>query len=326
MVSVKSYSESQSDEGEETEVYLGSHRKTGEDVAIKVEWQKAEKGDKLRGEAKFYKSLGKCKDAPRIFWSGSEGQYNIMVMELLGDSLHKLFKDAGRFSLKTTLLLAEAIIDRLEYVHSRSVVYRDIKPHNFLMGRAEFCSQVYIVDFGLAKMYRDENGTHIPCTKKKRDGVTGTVRYSSLNVHEGCDASRRDDMEAVGYMLLHFLRGDLPWFGLKAASKKTKHELIRRKKLETTDEELCKGFPEEFLEYFRYCRALEFADRPDYEFLRSLMRTCAQRKGLPNDGKFDWDTAVDDAVRPIAKTRKRSSSRKRRREDQPSKSRSPRRA
>jgi len=278
--------------GSYSEVYKGQEDDSGDNVAIKVEWHHAEKGAKLLEEAKFYESLGMHSSQdpqwPNIRWVGTEGEYDMMVMDLLGPSLDAYFKHCGEFSLKTTLLVAIQIIDRLEYVHSCGILYRDIKPHNFLMGLGEHSSRVYIVDFGLAKRYLDKNGKHLVCSAKKRSGVTGTVRYSSINVHEGIDASRRDDLEATGYMLVHFLRGDLPWLGLKAPSKKSKHKAIGRVKKETSDEELCKGYPDEFREFLVYSKSLGFADQPDYEYLRGLFRKLFERQDFRNDGQFDW--------------------------------------
>lgn len=294
--------------GSYSEVYLGWDEKKNDEVAIKVEWQKAEKGDKLLQEAVFYLQLGRNNDAPRVRWSGTEGEYNIMVMGLMGPSLDDSFKRYGKFSLKTVLMLGEQIIDRLEFVHGRGILYRDIKPHNFLMGLKDANKRVFICDFGLAKRYIDQiTGEHILGAKKKRKGVTGTVRYSSLNVHEGYDAGRRDDLEATGYMLIHFLRGDLPWLGLKATSKQTKHEVIGEKKKETPDDELCRGFPDELVEYFRYCRSLKYADKPDYEYLRRLFRELFDAKGYQRDFQFEWSSAGDEA-RPLSKRKPRSKS------------------
>lgn len=273
--------------GSYSTVYLGTDNESGDQVAVKVEWQKAEKTGKLLDEARLYEALVSSSDVPRMHWYGIEGQYNVMVLELLGPSVEQMFRKCGKFSVKTTLLLAEQMIDRLEYVHEQGVLYRDIKPHNFLMGRGDRSNRVYLVDFGLSKSYLNPTtGEHIPCSRKK--GVTGTVRYSSLNVHEGCEAGRRDDLEALGYVLLHFLRGTLPWQGLKASSKKTKHEIIKKCKKKTSDEELCKGFPNEFVEYFRYCRSLQFAEKPDYERLRQLMRDVCVRERYARDSVFDW--------------------------------------
>eukprot|EP00931_Biecheleriopsis_adriatica_P097082 TRINITY_DN7083_c2_g1_i1.p1 TRINITY_DN7083_c2_g1~~TRINITY_DN7083_c2_g1_i1.p1 ORF type:complete len:402 (+),score=100.42 TRINITY_DN7083_c2_g1_i1:47-1252(+) len=291
--------------GSYSEVYLGTDEQTGEQVAIKVEWDKAEKGDKLLGEGKFYEELGKSGEAPHIRWIGTQGEYNMMVMDLLGPSIDMYFKHCGKFSLKTVLLLAPQIIDRLEYVHSCGLLYRDIKPHNFLMGLGEKANRVYIVDFGLAKKYIDKKGEHIKCSQKKKSGVTGTVRYSSVNVHEGLDASRRDDLEATGYMLIHLLRGDLPWLGLKAKSKRSKHKAIGRVKMETSDEDLCRGYPKEFCDYLSYCRKLGFDEKPDYAHLRDLFSKLFDKQEFKDDGKFDWTNVT----LPPPKDRKSVSSR-----------------
>jgi len=309
--------------GSYSEVYLGTNITSGDDVAIKIEWQKAEKGDKLLGEVKYYEQLGRCSHAPRVYWSGVDGEYNIMVMERLGPSLDKLFKDHKISSLSTTLMVAIQVIDRLEYVHARGILYRDIKPHNFVVGVGARSNHIYILDFGLAKRYLDKDGRHVHCSKKKRSGITGTVRYSGLFSHAGVDSSRRDDLEATGYMLLHFLRGDLPWLGLKAASKRSKHRKIHQKKMDTTDEELCDGQPREFIEYFRYCRGLGFEETPNYSYLRSLFERLLDGKDL-RSSSFDW-VACDEAEQRSQSSRRRS--RRRDRNERPQRrrrSRSPR--
>lgn len=292
--------------GSYSEVYLAIDELLSDQVAVKVEWQYAEKGDKLLGEAKFYEALGKSGDVPTVRWSGVQGEYNMMVMDLLGPSLDYFFKECGKFGLKTVCMLAPQIIDRLEFVHQRGILYRDIKPHNFLMGTGQSSSRVFIVDFGLAKRYIDDKGEHIKCSTKKKSGVTGTVRYSSINIHNGLDASRRDDLEATGYMLVHLLKGDLPWLGLKARSKRSKHKLIGRRKIETSDEDLCKDLPGEFCEYFRYCRSLSFDQRPDYDYLRGLINRVSAREGFQTDGHYDW-TNMRHLPPPVLKSKKTKS-------------------
>lgn len=269
---------------------------TNEELAVKLEWVNAPKGRRLLAEAKLYKAFGSSQDVPRVLWAGRQGGFNIMVMDMQGPSLDDLFTACNRkFSLKTVLMLALQMLDRIEFVHSRSVIHRDIKPHNFLIGRGELCDHVVIMDFGLAKYYQDRSGNHIPCTERR--GVTGTVRYTSLNVHNGLEPSRRDDVEAIGFVLLHFLMGGLPWQGLKARDKRHKHEVIKKYKQTTPVEELCDGCPYEFVCWMKHCRSLEHHQEPNYEYLRTITSELYLREGFPIDNIFDWTDVEDDIVK-----------------------------
>ena len=170
-------------------------------------------------------------------------------------------------------------LSRVEFVHSRSFIHRDIKPDNFLMGLGKKANQVHIIDFGLAKKYRDPK-THIHIPYRENKNLTGTARYASINTHLGIEQSRRDDMESLGYVMMYFLRGSLPGQGLKAATKRQKYEKISEKKMSTPIEVLCKGYPMEFVTYFQYCRSLRFDDKPDYSYLRKMFRDLFAREGM----------------------------------------------
>ncbi|KAF6237642.1 kinase-like domain-containing protein [Scenedesmus sp. NREL 46B-D3] len=210
-----------------------------------------------------------------------------MVIDLLGPSLEDLFNFCSRkLTVKSVLMLADQMIARVEYVHSRSFIHRDIKPDNFLMGLGKRANQVNIIDFGLAKKYQDpKTHVHIPYCENKN--LTGTARYASVNTHLGIEQSRRDDLESLGYVFMYFLRGSLPWQGLQAA-KKQKYEKISEKKSKTAFESLCKGFPQEFVTYFQYVRSLRFEDKPDYSFLRHMFRDLFAKEGWNWDYVFDW--------------------------------------
>ncbi|EYU45867.1 hypothetical protein ABFS82_04G095200 [Erythranthe guttata] len=269
------------------EIYLGTNIQTNEEVAIKLENVKT-KHPQLLYESKLYKLLQGGTGIPNVRWFGVEGDYNVLVMDLLGPSLEDLFNFcSSKLSLKTVLMLADQMINRVEFIHSKSFLHRDIKPDNFLMGLGKRANQVYAIDFGLAKKYRDSSThQHIPYRENKN--LTGTARYASMNTHLGIEQSRRDDLESLGYVLMYFLRGSLPWQGLKAGNKKQKYERISEKKVSTSIEALCRGYPTEFASYFHYCRSLRFDDKPDYAYLKRIFRDLFIREGFQLDQVFDW--------------------------------------
>ncbi|KAM0746043.1 kinase-like protein [Meredithblackwellia eburnea MCA 4105] len=285
------------------DIYLGVNIISGEEVAIKLESVKA-KHPQLEYEAKVYKTLAGGVGVPFVRWFGIECDYNAMVIDLLGPSLEDLFNFCNRkFTLKTVMLLADQLISRIEYIHSRNFIHRDIKPDNFLMGIGKRGNQVNVIDFGLAKKYRDPK-THLHIPYRENKNLTGTARYTSINTHLGVEQSRRDDMESLGYVLMYFLRGSLPWQGLKAATKKQKYDRIMEKKMTTPTEYLCRGFPNEFAIYLNYCRSLRFDDKPDYSYLRKLFRDLFVREGFQYDYVFDWSVQqrVEDGNKAVAIT------------------------
>eukprot|EP00744_Colponema_vietnamica_P001750 GILI01002863.1.p1 GENE.GILI01002863.1~~GILI01002863.1.p1 ORF type:complete len:461 (+),score=85.18 GILI01002863.1:187-1569(+) len=269
------------------EIYLGVNVQTDEEVAIKLEPVKT-KFPQLLYESKLIRLLQGAAGIPLLHWFGQEGDYNAMVIELLGPSLEDLFNFCNRrFSLKTVLMLSDQMISRVEYVHNKNFIHRDIKPDNYLIGLGKKANVVTIIDFGLAKKYRDpKTHQHIPYRENKN--LTGTARYASINAHLGIEQSRRDDLEALGYVLMYFNRGSLPWQGLKATTKREKYESILEKKMNTSIEVLCKGFPIEFATYLNYVRSLRFEDRPDYAYIKRMFKELFFRSAYQYDFVFDW--------------------------------------
>lgn len=145
-----------------------------------------------------------------------------------------------------------------------------------------------MIDFGLAKKYRDKRVKHIRFRQMENREITGTTRYASVNAHKGMELSRRDDLESIGYVLLYFCKGSLPWQGLQARNDQERYKLITEKKLSISVERLCRELPDEFKDYLNYCKGLQFDEEPDYEFLRGLFKQLALKMEIEYDGVFDW--------------------------------------
>lgn len=259
-------------------------------VAVKFEKHGA-RCPQLRHEYKVYRELQNAPGFAKVHYFGTQDSYNLMVMDLLGPSLEDQFNKCGRrFSLKTVLMVADQMLERVELMHSRHLIHRDIKPANFVTdgGRGNG-NIIYCIDFGLSKRYRHPRTLqHIP--QREGRSLTGTPRYASINNHLGIEQSRRDDLESIGYVLVYFLKGGLPWQGLKAKSATKKYKLIMEKKQSITIPALCQGCPSQFAEYLAYCRSLKFEAKPNIAYLRGMFRDLFRSQGYTNNSStLDWD-------------------------------------
>mmetsp|Transcript_225 Transcript_225/g.205 ORF Transcript_225/g.205 Transcript_225/m.205 type:complete len:351 (+) Transcript_225:24-1076(+) len=270
------------------EIYQGLSLKLNEEVAIKLEMAKNNKHPQLLYESKLYSALQGGVGIPTVYWYGSQGNYNILIMDLLGPSLEDLFNLMKRkYSVKTTLMLGEQIISRVEFIHNRGFIHRDIKPDNFLIGSGKKKQQVFAIDFGLAKRFKDpKTGLHIPYKDGK--SLTGTARYASINTHLGIEQARRDDIESLVLVMIYFLKGELPWQGLKARNVKEKYLKIKEKKINTKVEDLCEGMPKQLITLLNYARDLKFEDKPDYAYLKKTIQFMAANEKIEFDYNFDW--------------------------------------
>lgn len=258
-------------------VYIAQNQ-AGGFAAVKTEDTYCnKKKTRIENEYNIYKQLHKKgfdKGVPKVYDFMKTPRFNLMFMELLGPSLDDIFDEYKRngktFDKKLVHLIAQQIITLLENLHEAGFIHRDIKPSNFLLSRDKdivtSLQNIHIMDFGLSKSYI-KNGKHIEYRDSR--SLIGTPRYASRNMHIGIEPSRRDDLEAVGYMLLYFLNGKLPWQGLKKRKDVIDVDAIGEKKLSMTLDELCVDCPE-IKTYMSYCINLKFDEKPNYDYLRSL--------------------------------------------------------
>ena len=272
-------------------IYSGTNKTNGEEVAIKLEPVDSDQ-PQLIYEYKIYKLLQDGFGFPKIYDFSRESKYYILIMDLLGNSIETIFnKFNKKFSLITCIMIMDQIVQRIEYLHSKNLLHRDIKPDNFLIGKGNKKNVIYAIDFGLSKKYRDsKSGLHIPY----RDGkdLTGTARYASINTHLGIEQSRRDDIESLGYMMVYLMKGHLPWQGMVNSNPKKKYDRIKKLKLEIKLDVLCAGLPKECIKFIQYARDMKFEDKPNYNYLRGLLKKMSARIGVKMDTtKFDWIVA-----------------------------------
>ena len=249
--------------------------------------------DLLKNEATIMSYLKGNPHIPKAYSYGFSGNYNIFVLQLLAKSLEDIFNERQKFSLKTGAMLAYQMIEVLKYIHSKHIIHRDIKPDNFVLGSDEFNAYLYLVDFGLAKKYRSSKTLkQNPYMKKKK--LAGTARYASIHAMEEMEQSRRDDLEAVSYVIMYFIRGNLPWQGLKLKSNEDRYQKILEKKKEISTEELCSEYPKVFYEFVKYAKGLKYSEEPKYDELKkNFVDWVVNQKKEKFDYIYDWTTQED---------------------------------
>ena len=268
-------------------IYLGYYIRNNSYVAIKTEPRKTP-NQHLETEAYFLYSL-KGIGIPEILSYGRTKYYNVLVEPLLGKSLYHLYLDNNRhFEIKDICLIGIQIIDRLEWIHSKNVIHRDIKPDNFLIGEND-PNLLYLIDFGLSTKYRSSaSGKHVKFGFTGK--LTGTTKYSSANTIRGGEQSRKDDLESVAYMIIFFMKGDLPWEHIKSNNEINKYYKIYMMKKNLPVQQLCKGLPIQIYNFLKYVKGLTFEEQPDYNYLRSLFKALLYKYKYIYNNKmtFSW--------------------------------------
>jgi len=279
-------------------VFLGTDTRTKNKVAVKFEDSNCGAPGSLVMEAQLLKKLAEPtlpQGFVEVFFFGKLGSFTCLVMDRLGKCLEDCMEDCrGKMEAKTVVLIAQQALQRLEYLHSRGVVHRDIKPENFMWGVDSKIHHLYIIDFGLSEAYWSRR--HICMTTK--NSMVGTARYASISTHKGINQTRRDDLEALAHMLIYFLRGALPWSGLKGAkTEQEKYRMIGDRKESTPVASLCADMHGCFAFLLTYARSLPFAERPDYEKLSHVFTTAREELQVSSDHDLQWlsDMEAEDA-------------------------------
>ena len=282
----------------DTNIYTGIKKDSKEKVVFKLKNIDSYYSHYLNKEYLIYKELEGIKRIPKVYAVGQQGNYNVLITELLGQSLKMLMKYVGeKFSLATTLKIGIQVLDIIKKIHKKGVVLRYLKPGNMVIGIGENKDYIYLIDFEIAKKYI-KNGEHIPY--REEIDVKGNRDYISINTHNGIEISRRDDIESLGYNLIFFMNGKLPW------SNESDSDAILEKKINTSLDELCIGLPKEFKDFIKYSRELEFEQEPDYNYLNRLLLTVAEKNGIDIDKvKYDWEIKNEKLKKIKKRKRKR---------------------
>lgn len=262
-------------------VYKALNLNDNKHYALKLEDGNADI-PQLENEYTVYSQLD-YKTIPKIFYFGKDNKAYYLTMTLLGPSLSNILAKTRTFSLKSVCMIGISMVQTLRHIHSKEYIYRDMKPENILTnGRS-----LFLIDYGMCKRYAIHN-KHI----KFIDGkiLTGTARYASINTHKCYEQSRRDDMEGLMYVLIYMLRGDLPWMGVPAPTRKEKYAKIGDIKMNTTPSRLCNDLEggKYFVKILNYIKKLAFEEEPDYGYIIATFKRAMEKNGLKNDGKYDW--------------------------------------
>ena len=272
------------DEGSFGSIYLCKNIVSNEKYAVKIENRKIT-NPLLESEA-FILFYLRGPGLPEVKTFGKTKDLNILIQTLLGPSLSTLSEQyLIKFTIKDLCLLSIQMIERLEYVHSKRFIHRDIKPQNFLMGIKD-PEIVYLIDFGLSKKFMSKKGKHIKFNIN--NNISGTPRYCSINALRGAEQSRRDDLESLFYVIMYFFRGNLPWQNLRIKSREQRFNKINEIKKNCDYKLLCKNLPQELYHLGIYIKHLKFEETPNYIFMKKCFYSILEQIYEKNDNKFSW--------------------------------------
>lgn len=275
-------------EGSYGKTFEALDEKDGKHYALKFEDKN--KNNSLKNESFILKYLKNPGKIPYIKSYSTTENLNIIKMELLGKNLEALLVSRRPFvfSLRTVCNIAIQLIDTLNFIHDKHIIHRDLKPQNMAIGYGDNSKFIYIFDFGLAKKYRSST-TRKHFDRKKLEGIVGTIRFASVNAMLKYSQSRKDDLESLGYILIYFLKGNLPWQGLSVRSNQEQKAKILELKQKISSRELCNNLPKEFESYMDYVKGLSYESDPDYHYLKNLFWGLLSKNNYSFDYFYDWN-------------------------------------
>ena len=273
------------------QIYQCLNRKTNEILACKIE-SINELKPQLYHESKILLLMKNCTGFPTCYDFILTDQDKILIMDYLGPNLdtimNKLPSDNNikKFTTKTSLMIMIQAIERLKCLHEKGIIHRDIKPENFVIGPKNKERIIYLIDFGLSK--KISNDKILPTIKADRN-IIGTMRYISMNTHQGYEQGRRDDLESLFYIIIYFIKGELPWQNIKCKTRQEKYnKIFEIKKKVTEDGELVEDLPLEMKKILEYILGLNFAERPNYLMMKNAIELILNKLNYSNDLQFDW--------------------------------------
>ena len=270
-------------------IFTCIHNKTKEIYACKIEKSNLEKSQ-LSNEYRILSLLKNNDYFPKCFkFFNSQCGY-ALILERLGSNLGVIMSKLPnkKFSMKSALMIINQSLERLKLIHEKNIIHRDMKPENLCIGYKGKEKNIYLIDFGLSKLINNDKKNMFIFNIKNEKIVIGTVRYISMNAHLGNEQYKKDDLESLAYMLVYFIKGELPWQNLKAKSRREKYTKIYHKKKHTVNSELCNFLPDEIKTFVNYILNLNQKQNPDYTKLMNLISNLMKKYGYTNDLQFDW--------------------------------------
>lgn len=268
----------------EGQVYLGLDTVTLQHVLVCVNGsQDPRVNEKWKYERDVLEKVGLHPGFINYVYSSFQDHSSVFVTSFPGDSLAKVCQRlSSGISLKTLYMIADQMLERLEFLQILGIVYGNLNPAAISIEKFEGTEMLRFIDFSSAKFYPQV---------KRSDGsktrFTGILRYASIRGHQGQELAWKDDLECMSYTLVYLAKGRLPWIDAPGNTPKEKSAAVLQMKLTTSEEEICKGLPSVFTEFMTKVRNLDVNERPNYAEFRNMFKTAAKSQGIVMDGIFD---------------------------------------